>query len=466
MCLPLAKKNNLIPSTVHETKKPLEPINEIESRGRKNVPLRACSSTNKSDNEVSATNSKKKSNDRSATLNKKIEYRMVADNLIYYARYIKRTSIWGRIAFRHFPRTRNDISSLREHWKSIVDNPKAFARVKKSTEALLARNNGCLDNYILSADGCKLELITAKYYPHSDISSSVMYYARVVKQIKSWTQVSRLFFPNSKHNHQPDRLRGRWRRLLRNQTSFERVKKDAQELVAKYNGSLDNYIVSADECELEFKSKEAKEAMRVPLRPLTELENQVLCYACVWKNMTSWRVIEKEFFPQSTRFNLSRCLSNCWQTMQKNQGRLEAIRKSTEKLVRKHGGSLDNAVVSPDGSKLVICEQRPPTRITYKHDKTKTPIPFTCLEDNFIFYAREIKKMRSWNEISRQFFAKSKRKNARGSIKWHWDYITTNAKHLIKKIKKSTEQLIKKHGGSLDKFILSPDGSELVVRDQ
>ncbi|KAL3311437.1 hypothetical protein Ciccas_009984 [Cichlidogyrus casuarinus] len=363
-------------------------------------------------------------------------------------------------------RAQNDIPALKKQWRSIINNPKAFAHVKNTTQALLVRNNGCLDNYILSSDGCELELTAPKLDRFSDISTSLLYYARSIKQIKSWTQIARQFFPNSHHSTQPRRLTDRWCRLIKNQELFQKTKKYTEDLLEQHEGTLDNYILSACGSELEarerpYKTEEAPMCQKYRL--FSNLENCVLFYACVWKNMTGWRDIEQQFFPKSTRPNVSVLLPHRWRRIKNSETLFRAIKKSTATLVRKHGGSLEQFVLSPDGSKLVVCKEKPPTRPIYRPDKTKSLILYTSMEDNFIFYARVIKKMSTWMEISKQFFPKRNRNHRGLNARW---LLIKKRPNQLEALRKSTEKLIEQHGGSLDKFTLSPDGSDVVLREE
>ncbi|KAL3319373.1 hypothetical protein Ciccas_001972 [Cichlidogyrus casuarinus] len=120
---------------------------------------------------------------------------LATGNSLYYARFTNKIRNWRLISSRFFPRVQNYIPALKKQRTSIITKPKELAHVKNSTEALLVKNNGYLENYILSSDGCELELTRHKYDRFSEILTSLLYYAHSIKQIKSWTQIARQFFP-------------------------------------------------------------------------------------------------------------------------------------------------------------------------------------------------------------------------------------------------------------------------------
>ncbi|KAL3317369.1 hypothetical protein Ciccas_003980 [Cichlidogyrus casuarinus] len=282
------------------------------------------------------------------------------ENLLYYALVTRRLTHWNHIIKRFFRgTTQENIDSLKEHWKSITSDRKAFEKVKKSTGDLLARNNNRLDDYILSADGCRLDYCPGRYTRYNLLSSILIYYARITKQISSWTQIAGQFFPKSTHTNLTLGICNRWTTINRNQKLFEKVKKSTEEMIENNCGSLDNYILSADGNDLEVREFPYIPAKSMcQRRPFSMLENSMLYYACTFKNMESWMEIFRQFFPKSNRMYGS--LRKRWLNMNQNKTQLGAIKKSTENLIKKYGGSLDRFVLSPDGSKLLVCKKTAP----------------------------------------------------------------------------------------------------------
>ncbi|KAL3310203.1 hypothetical protein Ciccas_011236 [Cichlidogyrus casuarinus] len=434
-------------------------INAPKDRTEKcQYKLRGRPSLRREDSATEPTSQKKnnKKPPKKSTLDKNTKYSFATAKLLYYSRIIKKMKDWTLISRKFFPESQNDISTLKKQWESINKNPKALARIKNSTEKLLARRDGSLDDCYSSADGRRITRVFKNRF--SDISTSVIYYARIVKQMTCWVQIAKLFFPYSQNN-QSKRLRSRWELVKFNRELFEKTKKNTEKLLRQNNGSLDNYIVSSDECQLEVRkpSQRAEDALTSQKYvPFTKLEENMLYYAQVWKNMSSWRDIEQQFYPKSIRAYLQINLAKHWPRLLKNK----RIRDSTEKLVKQHGGSLDKFVLSPDGSELVVCKNKPPVRFALE---PRNITRFTILENNFIYYARMIKKMSPWAVIARNFFPNSSRKHMSISLTKRWYFINKNPSHL-KAIEQSTQKLIKQHGGSLDQFILSSDGSKLVAR--